>query len=50
MPEEQPDPIFCPVCDREYRQADYNQNAYKFVARHIEAQHPEYPNIEEWIE
>lgn len=44
----QPAVIYCPVCDRAYRQEDHDNRAYQFMIRHVKLQHPEYQNIEEW--
>ena len=40
-----PDIVFCPVCDRPYKQADHNQRAMAYMQEHVALQHPEYPNL-----
>lgn len=40
--------IYCPVCDRGFKQEDHDNMAYQYMVRHVELQHPEYTNIEEW--
>lgn len=46
--EEQSPDIFCPVCDRKYVQSEHNGKAYQFLKRHIQYQHPDYSNTEEF--
>lgn len=40
--------VYCPVCDRLFKQEDHNNMAYQYMVRHVELQHPDYENIEEW--